>query len=323
MEASKNWKENIAVDEEEKYAKYAKIFSIIQKTKSKEFGNGRSLHRKQILGTKVKLEIFDSIPEFAKSGIFKSAKTFEGLVRLSNGGMAIESDSKPDIRGFAIRLNVEGESALGGNTTAQCFLMINQDAFIVRDAEGFVNLVGAVASGGKSLLKYLWNTYGIFGIAGQMIKMKNTFGKKFTGFATEKFSTVLPISCGEYACKARIVPSESEKINHSSGSDFSKDMKDRLKDHEIEFDFELQFFINDEITPIEKADILWEEKKSPFIKVGKLTLLKEDFDSEEFQKSIEANAFDPWLALKEHKPLGTVMRARKVVYFQSLKNRSK
>jgi hypothetical protein len=36
---------------------------------------------------------------------------------------------------------------------------------------------------------------------------------------------------------------------------------------------------------------------------------------------IEAAAFDPWAALMEHRPLGEVMRARKVVYFQSQSGR--
>ena len=323
MTASKNWKEIIQDGEEERYAKYAKIFSILQKTKSKEFGNGRALHRKQILGLKTKLEIFADIPDYAKAGIFKSAKTFDGVVRLSNGGLDVSADSKPDIRGFSIRLNVEGDGALGEKTTAQCFLMINQETFSTENSEGFVNFVGAAAGGGKSLFKYLYNTHGFFGLFGQILKMKNTFGRPFSGFATEKFSTVLPISCGEYACKARIVPSPTEKKNPSAKNDFSRDIKDKILDHNIEFDFELQFFVDEKSTPIEKADVEWSEKISPFVKVGKLTLLKDEVESESFQKSIEANVFDPWASLKEHKPLGDVMRARKVVYFQSYKNRSK
>jgi hypothetical protein len=37
--------------------------------------------------------------------------------------------------------------------------------------------------------------------------------------------------------------------------------------------------------------------------------------------AIEAAAFDPWSALMDHRPLGEVMRARKVVYFQSQQGR--
>ena len=36
---------------------------------------------------------------------------------------------------------------------------------------------------------------------------------------------------------------------------------------------------------------------------------------------VEAAVFDPWQALAAHRPLGDVMRARKVVYFESQKGR--
>jgi hypothetical protein len=37
--------------------------------------------------------------------------------------------------------------------------------------------------------------------------------------------------------------------------------------------------------------------------------------------ALEAAVFDPWHALVEHRPLGEVQRARKVVYFASQRQR--
>jgi hypothetical protein len=42
---------------------------------------------------------------------------------------------------------------------------------------------------------------------------------------------------------------------------------------------------------------------------------------EELQGRIESAVFDPWSALADHRPLGDVMRARRVVYFESQKGR--
>jgi hypothetical protein len=42
---------------------------------------------------------------------------------------------------------------------------------------------------------------------------------------------------------------------------------------------------------------------------------------EGLQGRIEAAVFDPWSALAAHRPLGEVMRARKVVYHASEKGR--
>lgn len=59
--------------------------------------------------------------------------------------------------------------------------------------------------------------------------------------------------------------------------------------------------------------------------MARLTLLPQDERSPEGREladAIEQAAFDPWKALAEHRPLGDVMRARKVVYFESQKGRA-
>ena len=59
---------------------------------------------------------------------------------------------------------------------------------------------------------------------------------------------------------------------------------------------------------------------APYLTVGVLTLPVQEAQTaagEALATAIEAAAFDPWSALMAHRPLGEVMRARKVVYFQS------
>ena len=58
--------------------------------------------------------------------------------------------------------------------------------------------------------------------------------------------------------------------------------------------------------------------------VPRLTLPQQDLTSEAAQAlatEVENGVFDPWAALAAHRPLGDVMRARKVVYFESQKGR--
>jgi hypothetical protein len=322
---SKNWKEEIAPDEEERFSKYAKMFSILQKQKSKQFGNGRALHRKQLLAAKARLEVLGNLPEYAKIGLFKEQKNYEAFIRLSNGGLEIKADSIADIRGFAIKiLGLKGEGAMGGEVQSQSFLLINQEAFSSTKSADFVELVGAVAGGNKELLKFLFKKFGFFGMVGKMIQVAKTFGKPFTGCATEKFYSAVPISCGEYACKVRILPISNEKVNPNAKNDWGADFKQRIAERDLEFELQLQFFVDDKLTPIEDASIVWQEKDSPYIPVAKLIIPKQDLETEEgknLQKQAEEGIFDPWVALKEHRPLGDVMRARKHVYFASQKNR--
>ena len=58
--------------------------------------------------------------------------------------------------------------------------------------------------------------------------------------------------------------------------------------------------------------------------MARLILPQQYVDSPEgrsLASTIEAAVFDPWAALADHRPLGEVMRSRKVVYFESQKQR--
>ena len=78
------------------------------------------------------------------------------------------------------------------------------------------------------------------------------------------------------------------------------------------------------MTPIEDASVDWPQDEAPYVTVARLNLLKQDPDSAAGQNlaaAIEASVFDPWAALAAHRPLGEVMRARRVVYFESQQQR--
>ena len=56
--------------------------------------------------------------------------------------------------------------------------------------------------------------------------------------------------------------------------------------------------------------------------MARLTLPRQDPAADAaLAAEVEAAVFDPWQALAAHRPLGDVMRARKVVYFESQKGR--
>jgi hypothetical protein len=176
-----DWKEQIAPDEAKRFAGYARHFAAIQARKSKKYGTGRALHRKQITAARGSLQVLDDLPAFARHGLFAKPATFEAQVRLSNGGLDRAPDRTPDIRGFAIRvLGVEGDSALGnGPARSQDFTLINQEAFAFPKSDEFVDFVVAAAGGGGSLLKFLFKRYGVFGGPLRMLKLIKSVGRPF------------------------------------------------------------------------------------------------------------------------------------------------
>ena len=98
-------------------------------------------------------------------------------------------------------------------------------------------------------------------------------------------------------------------------------MVEQLQDKEVCFDLMVQFQTNPNTMPIEDATILWDEKISPFIKVAKITIPKQKFNTESKMKMCEDISMNPWHSLKTHRPLGSLNRVRKDIYLKLFKLR--
>jgi len=322
---STGWKERIAADEAGRHAGYARDFEQIQALKSAKYGKGRALHRKQQLGLQGSFEVLSGLPGHARHGLFAGPATYEAWVRLSNGGTDRQADKKPDVRGFAIKVRgVSGPGALGsGATESQDFLLINHPAFAFAGADEFVGLVKSLTKGPGTLLGYLISRYGFLGALGMVKRFAKTFNAPFTGFATQPFYSAAPIACGPYAVRVRLQPA-SDDVKPGASADWAGDFRSRLERGPLRFELQLQFFVDEARTPIEDASVDWPEDVAPYVTVGILTLPVQDVQSEAgrvLAAAVESAAFDPWSALMDHRPLGEVMRARKVVYFQSQSGR--
>lgn len=318
------WQEKIAPDEEERYAGYARLFAQIQARKSARWGPGRTLHRKQLTAAQGVLEVLDGLPEFACHGLFAQPRDYEVWVRLSNGGLDRSPDKVPDIRGFAMRVfGVAGESALGnGPAVSQDFTLINQEVFAFSGSGEFVDFVGAAAQGNGNLLKYLFKRYGLLGgprLLGRMLKVA---GRPFSGFATEPLFSTLPMANGPFAVRVRLMPATSNGVAHGQArEDWALDFSRRLASQPLHWDMQLQYFASEDLTPIEDAAVNW---TTPYTTVARLMLPQQDTSSADgraLAQKIEGTVIDPWQALAQHRPLGDVQRARKVVYFESQKGR--
>jgi hypothetical protein len=155
--------------------------------------------------------------------------------------------------------------------------------------------------------------------------MLKTVGRPFAGFTTELFFSAAPIACGDYAARVRLVPDESNagagpdpEARKDWGADFSR----RLAMMPLTWRLQLQPYVSESLTPIEDASVDW---PTPYTTVARLTLPRQDIGGAEGQallQKAESGVFDPWQALAAHRPLGNVMRSRKVVYFESQKGRS-
>lgn len=316
--ASTEWRETIGAEEEAKFQHYGQ--QLVELTR-RAGGPGRALHRKQQLGIRATFEVLGDLPAHARHGMFATPRRYDAQLRLSNGSGFHMPDHKPDVRGFAIRvLGVTGPGALGGTTDAQCFLLINNPTFTFPNAEAFMGVVVAASRGNLPVLRHLIKQHGVVGGFKHARALGKGLGKPFAGFARETFHSAAPIACGPYAVKLRLVPTGSDAGPTARKDDWSADVIARLASSDLSWDFQLQFFVDDKLTPIEDPTVLWPESETPFVTVARLVAPKQDphsADGKALAQTIETGKFDPWVALADHRPLGEIMRARKAAYFAS------
>lgn len=318
---STGWRERVGDDEARRHEEYARLFERLQQAKSRRFGNGRALHRKQVLALRARLEVPAGLPAHARHGLFAAPGAHDAWIRLSNGGTDRAPDRRPDVRGFAIKvLGVDGPGALdGARTDCQDFLLINHEAFAFPDSRDFVGLVSAAAGGPLALIGWLARRYGPIGALGRVAHLRRVFGRPFAGFAASAFHSAAPIACGPYAARVRLVPAPANGPA-SRGADWKADVAGRLAKAPLQYELQLQFFVDEAATPIEDASVNWPQDVAPYVTVGRLTIAAAA-DDPEFERRIEDAVFDPWRALAQHRPLGEVMRARRAVYYASQRTR--
>lgn len=314
-----HWREQPAPDEAQRHAEQAQRLVQIQRERSARQGTGRALHRKQIAAAQGTLEVLDGVPAFARYGLFAQPHDYEVRLRLSNGGMDRAADRVPDIRGFAFKvLGVQGESALGGPARSQDFSLINQSRFAFPGSAEFIDFVAAAARGQGALLRYLLRRYGLLGGPARLLGLIRSVSRPFGGFATEPLYSAVPIACGPYAVRVRLMPAPTNGMaSPDARADWGADFARRLAAQALHWDLQLQPFTDEAHTPIEDASVDW---PSPYTTVAHLMLPAQDLASPENQalaEQAEQAVFDPWQALAEHRPLGEVQRARKVAYYAS------
>ena len=105
--------------------------------------------------------------------------------------------------------------------------MINQDHFASADSREFVDFIEALAGGPLPAILHLFKAHGIGGGFARLRELIAALGKKFNGFAAERFNTVLPLCCGPYAVRVRLKPVGNPPPAARS-RDIVEDMRERL-----------------------------------------------------------------------------------------------
>jgi hypothetical protein len=134
---------------------------------------------------------------------------------------------------------------------------------------------------------------------------------------TARFSSTLPYALGDAIVKYRLVCAPPTDPNGSPGSTpnyLAEDLKRRLQAGPAAYLLEAQSFVDQSVTPVDRATVRWEETIAPFVTIGRIDIAAQDVDAPGQSAYGESLAFSPWRTLHENRPLGSVADARRVAY---------
>ncbi|HEY0075146.1 MAG TPA: LodA/GoxA family CTQ-dependent oxidase [Abditibacteriaceae bacterium] len=259
------------------------------------------------------LEMQSDLPDELRVGVFALQK-LPAWVRFSSDA----SPTDPDLRstcGIGIKLfDVPGEKLLGDGAT-QDFLMQNHDVFFVDTATDMCEFTraGVVEGNYDPYIHTHPVTKKILASMQQKVELS---------VLTATYWSVLPYAFGEGRfVKYKLEPEQAHDSEPPSDDrDYlASDLARRLLGGEARFRFMVQFRTGD--MPLDQATVLWSEQESPPLHIATLVLPRQDVCAMGQAAYGENLAFNPWHALPEHEPQGSISAARKVVYAASADER--
>ena len=276
----------------------------------------RDAHPKMHGLVKAEFTVEADLPEQLRVGLFSQPATYQAWVRFSNQNGTIQPDIDGDIRGMAIKvMGVGGAKLLDDEMDAhtQDFIVISTNVFVTKDVQEFDALIKALTGSvlAKALFflthwRVVWNLYQ------SMKKMANPLRIRYWSTTPYLLGTQQAVKYSAIPCAT---PGLADSIPSQPSDNFLREaMVRQLAQGEARFDFAVQLQTDAEQMPIEDPGKEWSEVASPFRKVASIRILQQAFDSEAQREFGENLSFTPWHSLPQHRPLGGVNRARKVIY---------
>lgn len=273
----------------------------------------RDAHPKMHGLVEAEFTVHDHLPDDYKIGVFSQAKTFNAWVRFSNANSAAQPDLKRDIRGVAIKLtNVPGDKLSDEPDCVdnQDFLLISTDTFLCDSIQTFDGMVKAIQGSWLQKISF-------FATHPCVVWKLMTSFKVFANPLQIRYFSCTPYLLGSQAVKYCLTPviQTCDFVPPEPPDNFLRlAMKQQLLNAPAEFVFGIQLQANPNSMPIENASVLWKETQSPFIPVATLRIPMQNFDMPERNQQGENMRFSPWHCLAAHRPLGSINRARRLVY---------
>jgi hypothetical protein len=334
--------ERLEENEPETDAALTETMLGISETTFKDGGRGlRSVHAKSHGLLTGSLRVLDDLAPVLAQGIAANPRTYPVVIRLSTTPGDILDDSVSTPRAMALKIiGVEGlrlSENEGGAT--QDFVLANGPAFTSATAKKFLGnlkLLAATtdrAEGAKkaasAVLRGLETVFETFGHKSPTVTSLG--GQRETHILGDTFYSQAPLLWGPYMAKVSVAPVSPElraltdtalPVNGKPNG-IREAVVNFFHRNEAEWELRVQLCTDLEAMPIEDASVPWPENRSPYLAVARICVPTQVAWSEARSATIDDRlAFNPWHGLSAHRPIGSIMRARKMAYRQSAEARA-
>ncbi len=313
---------------------------------STTFKNGghalRSVHAKSHGLLRGEIEILDNLPPTLAQGAFARPGRYPIILRLSTTPGDLLDDSVSTPRGMALKIVGIESARLPGSDgdVTQDFVMVNGPAFNAPNAKKFLSnlkLLAASTDKAAGVKKVVSATMRgaeavVEAFGGQSPTLVSMGGQPETHILGETYYSQAPLLYGDYIAKVCVAPVSPELTAltkapldlNGKPNGLREAVVDFFRNHGGAWELRVQLCTDLEAMPVENASVVWPEDQSPYVTVARITVPPQEAWSPARSAAIDDGlAFSPWHCLAAHRPLGSVMRARRAAYEMSAQFRAK
>lgn len=283
--------------------------------------------------------IVPDLPIHLRQGIFAEARTYPVVIRMSSAPGDIHSDEIPAPRGMAIKvIGVDGERLLPDDPGRnQDFLLVNIPVLNFGTIGKYRMLIGLLERNAQNpafLQKAL--AFVAHGVESAVEAVGIDPGATLRGLARdnhhllgETYHSMAAMRFGDHIAKISAAPL-SDNVRALTGRnvgdvDYST-MRDLVTAHfageGAEYQLRAQLCTDLDTMPVEDAAVLWREEESPHQPIATLRIPpQESWSPARRVYGDDVLSYNPWHGIREHQPLGSIMRVRIAAYERSTRYR--
>jgi hypothetical protein len=260
-------------------------------------------------------EVDPGLPDHLKRGVLAECRSYPAWVRFASGAPL----TPPDVDGIGIMsmavklMDVPGMKLLDDEQHTQDFTGLTTPTFatphVVDNAQ---------------LQKHNLEGRGLFYFLGPRHPhlldglMQLAYAKTQANPLQEPYYSCTPYLLGEgqavqFLLKPQNVASRRPP-KHFTPDYLQAAMVDTLQSQQVVFEVLVQVQTDAHAMPIEDATVIWPLRLSPRVRVARIVIPRQSFDSPAQMLFAERLSYNPWHSLEDHRPLGNQNRARRTMY---------